>query len=109
RDAVQRHPFFHAHADCRDLVLTARAEFRPAHPDADALFAPLARDAELRERADDPFLKARHIAAQVLAAFAQVEHGVGHALAGPVIGEAAAAARFVEREADGAGKIVGAR
>ena len=65
---------------------------RPAHPDADAVLAPLAAHVEGGERADDPFLQRRDEAAHVRAAALEVEHHIGHALAGPVIGELAAAA-----------------
>ena len=64
-DAVQRHPALHADADGRDLVFVADALLGPAHPDADALLAPLALDAERRQRADDPFLERDHEAAHV--------------------------------------------
>ena len=57
RDAVQRHPLAHADADGGDLVLVAVALVRPAHPDADAVVAPLAAHVEGRKRADDPFLQ----------------------------------------------------
>ena len=46
RHAVQRHPLFHADADGGDLVLVAFAFVRPAHPDADAVLAPLAAHVE---------------------------------------------------------------
>ena len=44
------------------------------------------------QRADDPFLQRRHIAPHVRPAAVEVEHQVGHPLAGPVIGELPAAA-----------------
>src|ERR1051325_2002316 len=53
RDAVIGHPVADAHADGGDLVLAAVA---PRHPNADAVRAPLARDAELRQCADQPRL-----------------------------------------------------
>ena len=92
RDAVQRHPALHADADRRDLVLVAGALVGPPHPDADAIVAPLAVDAERRERADDPFLQRHDEAPHVGTAPLEIEHHIGDALAGPVIGELAAAA-----------------
>ena len=68
-------------------------------PDADAVLAPLAAHIEGGERADEPLLQRRDEAAHVRRAALQVEHHIGHALAGPVIGELPAAAGLVDREA----------
>ena len=65
---------------------------RPAHPDADAVLAPLAAHVEGGKRADDPFLQCGDEAPHVRPAPAQIEHHIGHALAGPVIGHLPAAA-----------------
>src|SRR5262249_59300336 len=67
--------------------------------DADALVAPLARDAECRECADDPFLEARDVAAHVRRAALQVEHDVSDTLPWPVIRELAAAPAGENRKA----------
>src|SRR6185436_386891 len=56
RDAVERHPAPHPHADGGDLVLAAVMR----DPDADAALAPLALDIEARQSADDPFLQVAH-------------------------------------------------
>jgi len=101
RQAVQRHPLLHTDADGGDLVLVAVALVGPAHPDADAVFAPLAAHVEGGQRADDPFLQRGDEAAHVRPAPPEVEHDVGHTLAGSVIGELAAAAGLVDGEAGG--------
>ena len=101
RQAVQRHPLLHADADGGDLVLVAVTLVRPAHPDADAVLAPLAAHVECGERADDPFLQRGDETAHVRPAPAQVEHDIGHALARSVIGELAAAPGLVHGEAGG--------
>ena len=71
----------------------------PPNPDADPVLAPLAGDVERRQGADDPFLERGDEAAQVRAAALEVEHHIDHPLAGPVIGELAAAPGRVHREA----------
>src|SRR3546814_5636057 len=53
------------------------------------------------EGADDPVLEVVHVAPDVRPAPIQVEHHVGHALAGAVIGELAAAPAAVDGEAVG--------
>src|ERR1700739_2300942 len=65
RDAVERHPALQPDANGRDLVLEAVTLVRPLHPDADAVLAPLAADVEGEEGADDPFLEACDIGADV--------------------------------------------
>ena len=79
-------------------ILSSRAA-APVHPDADPAGAALAPDIEAGEGADDPFLKVMDIAAQVRPARPQIDHGIGDPLARPVIGELAAAAGAVDREA----------
>ena len=91
RDAVERHPAPQPHADGGDLVFMARALVRPLDPDADPVLAALAAHVEGRERPDDPFLEARDIGPHVGPPSLQVEHHIGHPLAGAVIGELAAA------------------
>ena len=91
RDAVQADPALHPDADGGDLVLVAGTLVGPAHPDADAILAPLAGDVERRQGADDPFLQRGHEAADVGAAPLEVEHHIGDPLAGAVIGELSAA------------------
>jgi hypothetical protein len=73
------------------LVFASRAFVGPRDPDADALLAPLAAHVESVERADQPFLQSRHIAAHVRRAVLEVQHQIDHALAGAVIGELSAA------------------
>ena len=68
-------------------------------PDADPAGTRLACDAELRQRRDDPGLQGGDEGAHVAAALAQVEHDIGHPLAGPVIGVLPAAAALEHREA----------
>ena len=71
----------------------------PPDPDADAILAALAAHVEGVERADDPFFQAGHIGAHVRPPPLQVEHHIGHPLAGAVIGELAAAAGGEQRKA----------
>ena len=59
RDAVQRHPACARGCRWRRSCPRAVALVRPAHPDADAVLAPLAAHVEGGERADDPFLQRR--------------------------------------------------
>ena len=96
---MQRHPALDADADRGDLVLVAVALVRPPHPHADAVAAPLAAHVESGERADDPFLEGGDEAAHVRRAALEVEHHIGDPLAGPVIGELAAAAGGMDGEA----------
>src|SRR4051794_23932477 len=98
RDAVKAHPAPHADADRGDLVLDLEALVGPAHPDADPVLAPLTLDVEAREAADQPFLERRDEGTHVRAAPLQVEHDIGNALAGAVIGELPAAAGAEHRE-----------
>ena len=94
-DAMIGHPAPHAHADRGDLFLASAG---PRNPDADAAVAPLTADAELRERADHPLLEPVHVAAHIAIAAGEIEHDIGDALPGPVIGVAAAAAGPVHRQ-----------
>ncbi len=71
----------------------------PPHPDADAVVAPLAAHVEGGERADDPFLQRGDEGPHVRLAPVEVEHHIGHPLAGAVIGELPAAAGLVDRKA----------
>ncbi len=103
---MKGHPAPHPYADRGDLVfgrLAVRAAWliRPCDPDADAILPPLAMHAELRERGNDPIFESRDEGADVLPAAAQIEHDIGDPLAGPVIGDLAAAAGLVQREAQG--------
>jgi hypothetical protein len=88
--SVERDPLAHPDADCRDLVFRACGLFRPAHPHADTVLAPFCLDVEPVERGDQPVFQAGDEGTHVLAAPGQVEHDVGHALAGAVIGVLAA-------------------
>ena len=81
RDAVEGDPAANPHPDRRDLGLAAAVG---RHPDADAAVAAQARDPEFGEGADQPLLEIADEAAQVHAfARRQVEHDIGHPLAGP--------------------------
>ena len=104
RDAVEGDPVADAHADRGDLVFTWAAirQFglvRPHHPDTDPARAALGGDVEAGQGTDRPFLEVVDVAPHVLPPGPQVEHDVGHALAGPVIGVLAAAARDMDRKA----------
>src|SRR6516165_5230365 len=96
RHAVIGHPAPHAHADRGDLVLAA---VRPYHPDADPAGAAFAADAEPRERADYPLFEPVDMASYIAVAAIEIEHDIGDALAGSVIGVAAATAGPVHRQA----------
>ena len=54
---------------------------------------------EAGKRGDDPVLQTANETAHVAAAGLQVEHHIGHPLAGPVIGEAPAAPGAIDRKA----------
>src|SRR6201987_3830404 len=87
--AVIGPPMPHAHADRGDLFLLPAV---PHHPDADAALAALAADVEAHERADDPLFEPVDVAAHVAIAAGKIEHDIGDALPGSVIGVAAASA-----------------
>src|SRR5262249_46561239 len=57
REAMQRHPAFHANADRTDLVLMANPLFRAFDPHADAILPTPRADIQLGKRANDPFLE----------------------------------------------------
>src|SRR6266702_953029 len=92
RDAVERDPAPQADADRGDLVLKAFALVGALDPDPDAVLAALAADVEGGQRPDDPFFQPGVVGAYVRPALLQVEHDIGDPLAGPVIGDLAAAA-----------------
>ena len=58
-------------------------------------------------RGDQPCLESGHVAAQVRRPAVEVEHHIGHPLAGAVIGELPAPARPVDREAVGLDEVLG--
>src|SRR5262245_65667954 len=95
-DAVEGDPAPYPDADGGDLVLPPTAA---VHPDADSSCLPLAPDVEPGKGADHPFLEIVDIAPQVGPAWPQVEHGIGHALARPVIGVLSAPPGPIDREA----------
>ena len=99
RDAVERHPVAHADADGGDLVF-ARSPRRTQTPTRSSRRSPLTLNCV--ERVDHPLLEAGHEGAHVAAAALEVEHHIGHALAGAVIGVLPAAPRLEHREAVGA-------
>src|ERR1700730_4280052 len=90
---MERHPALQPHADGGDLVFKTRTLVGPFHPDPDAILAPLAAHVESGKGADDPFLQARYIGPHVRPPPLQVEHRIGHPLAGAVIGELSASGR----------------
>ena len=99
RKSVERDPALHADADSGDLVLCALALLRPLNPHADAIVAPFAAHIECRKRSNNPLLDGGDEAANVGRAAFQIEHEIADPLAGPVIGELAAAAGDVDRKA----------
>ena len=108
RDAVQADPALQAHADGGDLVLAqGSARLRPVNPHADAAFAHAGLHVESGEGADDPVFEVGHEGTHVAAAGADVEHQVGHALAGAVIGVLTAASGIENREAGGVFQVGG--
>ncbi len=77
------------------------AIFAFADEHADLIGAAVTLDAETRESGDQPILQPMDEAPDVPPAAVEVEHHIGHALAGAVIGEASAAAAREHREARG--------
>ncbi len=111
-DAVERDPALEAHPYGRDLVLAQLfagvGAARPGaiDPHTDTACAPLALEVELGQRVDDPLFEAADERLHVASSFGEVEHHIGHALAGAVIGELAAAPRVEDRKAAGIQKVV---
>ncbi len=70
-----------------------------ADPDADAAVGAMRLHAKLAQGGDDPAFERVDQPAHVAAPAIEVQHEVADALAGAVIGVAAAAARIVNREA----------
>src|SRR5690606_35436550 len=97
-EAVKGHPFADAHTDGGDLVLAAQPLVGATDPDADPAFAATGSDSMGGEGLDDPLLEALHETADVAAALGQVEHAIGNALAGAMIGELPAAPRRIARK-----------
>src|SRR5205823_10201465 len=93
RKAVQRHPALHAHAERTDLRFPGTV----ADPDSNASLGAVRGDPELGERVDHPAFERMDETAYVSAAPVEVEHHVADALAGPMIGVAAAPAGLVDR------------
>ena len=103
-----------SYADRGDLVLETRSPVRPPDPDADAILAPLAAHVECGKGPDDPLLEARDVGPHIGPPPLQVEHHIGHPLAGPVIGDLPASSGGKHRQsrleqagglAAGAGRI----
>ena len=92
-NAMEADPAPQLDADGGDLVLPGRPGLARTtlDPDADPPLAHVAVDAEPRQGVDDPGLQRHHEGANVAAARREVEHHIGHPLAGPVVGELAAA------------------
>src|SRR5690606_19031392 len=99
-------PPAHLHADRGDLILPGPAGPLALHPDPDAALAHVGGHAELAQSADDPLLQSAHEGAHVAAAPVQVQHDIGHPLAGAVIGELTAPPRAVHREAAGLQQVI---
>jgi hypothetical protein len=95
-DAVEGYPAAQAHADGGDLVLAAGAAI---DPDTDPPVAGAGLNTELGSRTDQPALQRLDEGAHIAAAPRQVQHDIGHALARPVIGVFAAAARLIDGKA----------
>src|SRR4051794_31520410 len=95
---MKRDPALQPDAYRRDLVLVLGSLVGSLDPDADPVLAPLATDIEGGERPHNQLLQARDIGPHVRPAALEVEHDIGHALAGPVIGELAAAPGRKDRE-----------
>ena len=72
-----------------------------------AAVAALAPDIEGVERLDDPVFELMDIASQILAASPEVEHHIGDALAGAVIGVLAAAPGGVDGKTVGVDEVLG--
>jgi len=70
-----------------------------AAPNPDAVFAPFAGHVQGRQRADDPFLQGGDEAADVGAPAPEIEHDIGHPLAGSMIGELSAPAGRIDGKA----------
>src|ERR1700704_2907464 len=96
---MERNPAPQPDADRRDLVFMAGGLVGPRHPDAGASLGAVAADVEGGQRADDPFLEASYIGADVGPPPLQVEHRIGDPLARAVIGELAAASSLKHRKA----------
>ena len=104
-DAVEGHPAADPDADGGDLVLRGLALVGAAHPDPDPVLPPLAADVEGIEGGDEPGLQGRHVAAQVRRAAVEVQHHIGHPLAGAVIGVLPSPPRPVDRETVGLDEV----
>src|ERR1700733_1114603 len=94
RHAMPAYPAGYSHADGGDLCLRAGGWL--GDPDADAAFAPFTTHAEAGKGTYQPFLQAvdeaAHVARRHRAVRArEVQHDVGHALAGAMIGPLPAA------------------
>src|SRR5579863_3496714 len=104
RDAMEGDPASDADAERGDLVLRRRpikpgGLIRPRDPDADAILARLARHAEKTKRVDQPGFESADKGAHIRPSALQIKHHISDALAGPMIGELAAAPRAENRKA----------
>jgi len=110
-DAVEAHAAADADAHGRDFRLLRRIGFVD-HPDADAARTDDAFDAKGRKGVDQPALEGGHEGADVGAETAlHVQHDVGDALSGTMVGVLAAAPALEDGEAVGRLEVggVGAR
>ena len=99
RNAVQRHPLFHADTDGGNFVFVSFAFLRPPHPDANSIFAPLGTHAGGSQSPYDPFFQRGDEMPHVRPATSQIDHDIGHALSWPVICELTSTAALVDGEA----------
>src|SRR5262249_55208325 len=100
-DAVEADPFSQPHADGGDLVFARPARASALHPNAHAPVADFALHVEARQCADEPAFEISDELCHVAPTLAQIDHHIGHALAGAVIGELAATPRLEDWEAVG--------
>ena len=82
------------HADCRDLKFAVTVN----HPNPDPAVAALAAYIEGCQSGYQPRLQAGHIGADIAASRLEIEHHIGNALAGTVVGVLAAAPGDMDRQ-----------
>src|SRR5580658_6967616 len=90
RETMRSYPAADVYADGGDLAI--------AHPNSGELGNALRFDSVARERIYNRLLHAAHICAYVPFPIAQVEDGIAHELARPVVGHIAAAVGGIERD-----------
>ena len=88
-------PFPQPDTDCCNLGFPAVALI---NPDSDPAFAPPAGDVESPECPADPVFERMNTVAHIAPPYTQIQHGVGNALSGAVIGVLSAPARLKYRK-----------